>query len=316
MRTSAPANLLLLGEYAVLERGGLGLAVALDIRVRVEARPCPAAGLTVRGRWGGGEDLRWRPGSAPDPRTRLVQAVAEAARRRRGDGRHPEAEVEVDSSAFFAAGRKLGFGSSAAAAVALGWALLAAGLPDGAPDPDPELALDSALEAHRLAQGRRGSGYDVYASFHGGVGLFTGGERPEWRPLHLPWLSALRLRRGAHSVPTPEAIGRYRRWKELQPEQARRFLEESNRSLRGFIGCSSPAESFRFFTRSRELGLRLGEAIGVPAEVPSPPGVPPERCKAVGAGDELLWLFPGAEAPQTAGFETLAISREGVLWER
>ncbi|MFW5690130.1 MAG: hypothetical protein ACOC1U_11215, partial [Spirochaetota bacterium] len=67
---SAPANILLLGEYAVLEEGGLGLAVALDVRARGEHRsaaPGPVEGsseaggatgtaaLGVRGRIPGGE---------------------------------------------------------------------------------------------------------------------------------------------------------------------------------------------------------------------------------------------------------------------
>jgi mevalonate kinase len=51
MRASVPANLLLLGEYAVLEEGGLGLAVAVDPRVRISAAPGrPGAGMEVAAR--------------------------------------------------------------------------------------------------------------------------------------------------------------------------------------------------------------------------------------------------------------------------
>src|SRR4030042_1902847 len=116
MRASVPANLLLLGEYAVLEEGGLGLAVAAEPRVRVRFERRPRAGL--------------------------------AGAARRGSGAR--------------GGRR-------------GWALRAR--PEGAP-PAPAAVLEAALAAHRRAQGGRGSGYDVLASFHGGAGLFAGGGRP------------------------------------------------------------------------------------------------------------------------------------------
>ena len=49
---SAPANLLLLGEYAVLEEGGLGLALAVERRARITVEP--SDGLEVLGRRPGG----------------------------------------------------------------------------------------------------------------------------------------------------------------------------------------------------------------------------------------------------------------------
>lgn len=59
---SVPGNILLLGEYAVLEQGGIGLALAPDIRVRLEIEPGEAFGLTgTRGRkqvvWQSGDGL-------------------------------------------------------------------------------------------------------------------------------------------------------------------------------------------------------------------------------------------------------------------
>jgi phosphomevalonate kinase len=130
---SAPGKLMLLGEYAVLE-GGIALAAAVNRR--------------ASGRWV----------EHPVPRSGVVQAVLEAARR---SGLAHEGEIEIDTSAFRdAKGRKLGLGSSAAAAV------IASALAVGTGD---ETALRVAIEGHRAAAGGEGSGVDVAASYYGGV---------------------------------------------------------------------------------------------------------------------------------------------------
>jgi hypothetical protein len=79
--------------------------------------------------------------------------------------------------------------------------------------------------------------------------------------------------------------------------QAQRFLEESNRQVEGFALAVSRHEALDRLQRCRELGLRLGETIGVSAEL-APPGADPrnrvsaEDCKALGAGNELGLAFP------------------------
>ncbi len=315
MRASVPANLLLLGEYAVMEEGGLGVAAAAELRVLASAEPPRAggAGLTVIGRMGGGREIYWtRESARGDPQAALLEAAVEVC----SPAGLPGGTVEVDSAAFFAAGRKGGYGSSAAVAVALCWALLA--LAGGAP-PQPLAVLEAALKVHRRAQGGQGSGYDVFTSFYGGVGVFTGGARPAWRPLNLPWLEPLYLFAGERSVPTPGAIGRYREWQRLRPAEARRFLEESNRDVTGFARAASRREAMGWYSRCRERGLRLGEAVGVGAVVTAriiPEGVKPEDCKALGAGNELGLVFPdSALQPPAAGLSRLVVAQEGLAWE-
>lgn len=308
MRASVPANLLLLGEYAVMEEGGLGVAAAAEPRVRITVLPpqTTGAGLVVIGRMGGGV-LRWSPGAGrDDSRAALLEAAVEVCCR----AGLPAGTVEADSTAFFPAGRKVGFGSSAAASVGLCWALLA--LAAGAPPP-PFAVLEAALEAHRRAQGGRGSGYDVFASFHGGVGLFCGGAQPTWRPLHLPWLEPLYLFYGERSVPTPGAIERYHAWRRRRPAEARRFLEDSNRDVEGFVRSSSRREALEWFRRCRDRGLRLGEAIGVEARIAAPDGVKPGQCKALGAGNELGLFLPEQPREQAiAGLSRIRLAREGL----
>ncbi len=314
MQASAPANLLLLGEYAVLEEGGLGLAVAAEPRVkaRVERQPAEAR-LTVFARMD--DELRWSPGSRPgDPRAALLEAAVSVC----FPAGAAAGTIEVDSSDFFfAGGRKGGYGSSAAAAVALCWALLT--LTEGSPA-RPAAVLEAALAAHRRAQGGRGSGYDVLASFHGGVGLFTGGRRPSWRPLRLPWLEPLYLFHGAHSLSTPVAIDRYFDWRRREPRQAQRFLEESNRQVEHFARAASRREALICLRRCRELGLRLGEAIGVPAEL-APPGaslrngVSAEDCKALGAGNELGLAFPEQPLDRPHDLLSVLLADKGLAQE-
>ncbi len=137
MKASAPGKLVLLGDYAVLE-GATALVAAVDRRAVAE------------------------PAGADAPRSPVVEAVFRRAAAR-GALAHPG--VSIDTSRFRTSvpgsdGRKLGFGSSAAAAV------VAAAIATGRGD---EECLELAIEGHRDAAGGVGSGVDVAASFTGGV---------------------------------------------------------------------------------------------------------------------------------------------------
>jgi phosphomevalonate kinase len=309
VRVTVPGNLLLLGEYAVLEEGGVGLAVAMERRLTVEAEPADA--LTLTGGWGAGQGLRWSeadPGFSP-----LVTSVVAACRAYLDSlGKAlPRARIYVDSTPMYAEGRKGGFGSSAAVAVGLVWTLLA--LAGAAPGPGT--VSEVALAAHRQAQGGRGSGYDVFASSYGGVGLFTGGERPAWEPLRLDWLNPLFLVRGSRSVSTPQAIERYREWCRRYPEKAGEFFRESSRCVLGFARARSRGEAASWLAGGRKLGLRLGERIGVDALLAAPAALTRGELKALGAGNELGLFFPDpAPEPPPAGLSRLVIAPEGPRW--
>jgi phosphomevalonate kinase len=306
MRLAVPGNLLLLGEYAVLEQGGLGLAVAVERCLTMGAEPAPA--LTLTGSWSGAQDLSW---SAEDPAASplIAEVVAACETYLTVAGKPlPGARIHVDSSSFYVEGRKIGFGSSAAVAVGLTWTLLDL----SGRSPDPQAVSELALRAHRRAQGGRGSGYDVLASSFGGVGLFTGGERPAWEPLRLSWLEPLFLYRGLRSVSTPQAIDLYREWRERCPREADAFLHDSNRYVRGFSRSRTREEAATWLAGSRELGLQLGESIGVDASLTAPETLPPGVLKALGAGNELGLYFPvQAPEPPYAGLISMVIASEG-----
>ncbi len=303
IRLSVPANLLLLGEYAVLEPGGLGIALAMEPRVAAGARA--AARLSIVGRVAGGES-RW-PGAEAGLLSFVADAVT-AVLADRGIRELPRAEVLVESGQL-----AKGYGSSAAAAVAAAGTLLAlAGLRG---DDLVAAASHAALTAHRAFQGGRGSGYDIAASLHGGIGLFEGGEEPAWTPLELDWIWPLSLFRGKSAVATPGAVARYQAWKKAEPSAAADFLAASNRAVSGFASADGWGDAEPWFEAARALGLEVGRAIGVSAEIRPPDAA--GRCglyKAVGAGNELGVLVAAA-GPRGAGWAELRPARGLALEE-
>ena len=309
VRLTVPGNILVLGEYAVLEEGGLGFAVAVETRVRLEAEEAPT--LSVEGTWPG-SSVSWTPDSRGT--SALVETAVDAVSRRLG--RAITARVRVDSSAFFTSdGRKTGLGSSAAVSVALVCGLLRGAGGAALPMAD---ARGLALQAHRLAQGGRGSGYDVFTSFHGGSGLFRGGPAPSWDPCPMPGEMDILLFAGPAPVSTAESVSRYSAWKERNPGAARDFLAESNNAILSFVRSGTIDGARKALGMCATLGIALGRSIGVSAELPIPAGLDPRWCKALGAGNELgLCLVPRGDGPRAAvpGARPVLRAETGVTWE-
>jgi phosphomevalonate kinase len=301
MRLSVPGNLLLAGEYLVLDEGGKGLAVAVEPRLSASAGPSSTGDWSIRAIMGK-TSLSWPPGagSAADPATgsgsgenlplarTMMLACAEAFAARGKPMPEPLA-IELDSSAFFSPeGRKAGFGSSAAAAVAI--AMLtgrAAGLADAEL---VDFSAEAALAGHRAAQGGRGSGYDIFASLYGGCGIFTGGTKPGWKVLGpLPPRHAV-LVPGPAAVRSSEAVEAFRCWLAGHPEEAVSILPGMRSGVRALVDAtiSGDTTSFRLaLDQAGAAGRQLGEAIGYSAFIAPPSGFESLRVKALGAGNEL-----------------------------
>jgi phosphomevalonate kinase len=210
----------------------------------------------------------------------------------------PAAEIIVDSRPV-----PKGYGSSAAASVALTGALLA--LVEESVSGEEVFAI--ALAAHRAFQGGRGSGYDVAASTHGGVGLFCGGLSPTWQRIDPEWLPEMHIVRGAGQVKTPGAIGRYEAWKSRRTEEARQFVRDSNAAVAALAGARSWEKGLEILEAARVLGIALGERIGVAADLRLfEEGV---FAKAVGAGAELALVIGSAVG------ESVAVSPKGLVIE-
>jgi len=343
VRISAPGNLLLCGEYAVLEPGGLGIAVAVEPRATAEIAPRPAATetelqvtcLTAPGR----APAVYRPGADSTETTRLPAACFGYLERAGLVSRRPNRlpnklanlEITLDTRSFFApSGEKRGFGSSAAATVVCSAALLSA---EGYSEARVRgLLLEHAVAIHREFQGGRGSGYDVLISTLGGAALFRGGPAPEAEPIAAPWLQNMFLAFAGESVATSGAVHRYERWKAAHPDAARSFLERSNALVAELSRASARRTALALIERLAELGVELGRQIGVPAE---PAHGLRDRvtarlgrtvCKALGAGNELVLCAPsglaaanGAVEPRLAErdhdtIQPLQPAVEGVSW--
>lgn len=321
-RLTVPGNLLLAGEYAVLEEGGLGWALAVEPRLTVTVQT--ADDWLIEGLWPGGRET-WTPSMDPQGAglaAKLFLALFDQFQRT-GGKRLPPARIQVDSSAFFdPSGRKTGLGSSAALAVGLACAL---GRLEGRQGFEP--VHQPAVAAHRSVQGGRGSGYDVTASLFGGLGLFKGGKNPRWEPDRAAKLPTLALFAGSAEVRTVSAISSYEKWKAENPEEAADYLGASNPSVQRLTTAGNWAELFPLWKACRNLGLLLGERIGVSAKLDTEKalGELAERegpdgflFKALGAGNETGLAAGSSEvfpAPLPSGLKILVPSPEGVREE-
>lgn len=323
---SIPGNLLILGEYAVLEEGGLGLTMAIDPSVTAET--VRADGFSLTGitpaetvHWhaetsGGATD--GRPGERPsgEPDSLLAAAARELGRLL---VEHTGVQlsqlgvrITIDSREFFtAAGRKRGYGSSAAVVAALVVSVLARARELAPVALDTFDPLAAAVAAHRAAQGGRGSGYDVAASLHGGVGLFYGGRQPRYEPLghDVAWPRTL-LSAGMAAVGTSPAIKRYQALRRENPQFVRAFVEASNRAVRQFVDAESWPAQRDAILAARRWSIQLGDAVGVSAHPPFP-DLRHAIAKCLGAGDELVgWFVDPAATDELAGLYGAAAAAE------
>ena len=340
LRVSAPGNLLLCGEYAVLEPGGLGIAAAIPPRAAAEIRPAETP--AVRCRIAAGGEHIYYPGRRAAAETRLPEVCLTYLLQRGLVAAPPAAEIVVDTRAFFtSSGGKRGFGSSAAATVVCTAALLhAAGMARRRID---EVLSEHGVAIHRELQRGRGSGYDVLASTIGGVVLFTGGRRPTAEPVSAAWLEGALLASAADSVRTTDAVGRYEAWKRRRPDEAAAFRSVSNELVLRLAAARRRPEVLAELEKLATIGIELGEAIGVPARLPrelvlrlgerfqracETPGTlrggPAARtavCKALGAGNELAVCIPYRRPHPTPApddcdtIQPLQVTSEGISWE-
>ena len=306
-----PGNLLLCGEYAITEPGGLGLACAVD-RYAI-ARVGDSDSLVITGRVDG-LDRVWNFGHrdalpSGDLVSRTIAFVGRyfATKVPGHDASRlflPSIRIDLDTSELQSTDtqtgrpRKLGLGSSAAVTVALTRVLTqaaeAAGLEsDSFADHGPGSAAHLALSAHRYAQGGAGSGYDVLTSYYGSTGLFAGGASPRWTRAGLPLSERMILSPGPYSVSSTDAVAAYREWKTSYPEDSRAFLQTSNELIRRLASVSTRSQFISQLQEYRTLLIDLGRRIGYSAEPPADMADDEAFVfKALGAGNELVLCLP------------------------
>ena len=165
IETTAPGKQVLTGEYAVLA-GAPALAAAIDRRVTCRVTPVNS------GDWffvshGFEAHAAHRRDDLPDTGPAALARFALTSLDIDPRTLPAHLNIEIDSQRFYRGREKMGFGSSAACAVALTAAL--AELAGTTP------TLERALATHRGWQGGSGSGVDVATSYCGGVIRFQNG---------------------------------------------------------------------------------------------------------------------------------------------
>ena len=321
MRTFVvPGSVLLAGEYAITCNGGLGLALAPDRFLRMQVEPDSRFSLTghAHGAVVDGSDL----GRAVLSAAAQILSLSPADNRLSG-------RVVVDSSELFSdKGKKLGLGSSAALAVGL-----AAFFVDCVDPLDVrcsaeklDIVRDIALLGHRSFQGG-GSGYDVYTSLYGGVGLFTGGESPLWRPLGFDCGMGIALIPAREHVRSGPSVQSFRKLQVDRAADVARFIAHSDRVVLRLVDAvgsrgSCVSNLYGALMAARRVGLWIGRTLGL-----DPEGGDLKRtlaefrkrripCKASGAGGELAvaFGFPPAYFSQASDVLCVKTAREGVKW--
>lgn len=249
--TQAPGKLLLAGEYAVLQPGGVALVAAVDRRIRVQSAPADAWCVESGG-------VRWSPGEPVPETLRFAAAAVEEARRRGAPARHL-----ITTGEMSVGGRKLGLGSSAAATVAVLNAAL------GVTPSDESWRQADAI--HREVQGGRGSGVDVAASHWGGVVRFSRHPLHAARvPVHPDW--RLVVVRAEQSVGTAPRVASFERFVAEQPAQAQRFVSRSVAAvdaLQSALAGDDAQAMAAAVGEARAALLELQRASGLLLETPS-----------------------------------------------
>lgn len=217
VRASAPAKLILAGEWSVLEPHGSAVVLAVDERLVVEARRADAWSV-ARGAVYHLDDEHDAEGAPQE--LRFLATVLELARRSR-----PETALALES---LPGGVTAGLGSSAAVVSASVLALYAV----RGETPSREELFADAFEAHHRAQKGKGSGCDVAAACYGGlIGYRRRGEElPRITALDLAVLPPLAVAHAGPKASTTALIAALGRAERESPASYRLVIEGLERA--------------------------------------------------------------------------------------
>jgi phosphomevalonate kinase len=326
---SAPAKLVLLGDYAVLE-GAWALVQAVDRRANVrivsrEDRACdvyaPDLGIHgARALIGPDGEWQWQCDEASKAKLTLVDHVWHGMLH---EGLVPASgkgfDLHLDTSGFFHTDgvSKLGLGSSAALTVALASALATyAGHDDAIADRTQWMR--QLLHMHGGWQGGRGSGVDVAASVAGGlIGYQLVGptREPTYEAMPMDGLHCLFVWSG-QSVSTSHSLQRLAQWRQGHADEYAAHMNELSTVSASAIDALKrrAMPSFIGLTKDYALGLqRFGAACGLEiyspaqkqlADMASGTDVSYKPC---GAGGDFGVVF-AEDAERLATFERVIVS--------
>ncbi|WKC76380.1 phosphomevalonate kinase [Borreliella valaisiana] len=307
---SVPGNLLLMGEYAILEEKGLGLAIAINKRAFFSFKKSDS----------------WRFFSKKkeiddftliENRSDFVFKMFSYLSQNCFFNLERSAyDVYIDTSNFFFNdGTKKGFGSSAVVAIGIVCGFFLINNATNVVEKDE--IFKYCLEAYRHSQGGIGSGYDIATSIFGGIIEFEGGSIPKCRQLGAIEFNDFYLLRGLQAVKTTDSIYEYNKHRDYILD----FILKCNLEMRKLILSigNSKSELISSLKRAKELGLAIGEAIGVSAALSPSFEHLKDQCdliKALGAGNETFLVYrPNLKAFDLSKIIPIFLEPEGIKFE-
>lgn len=253
----APGKLVVLGEYAVLT-GAPALVLAIDRFCRVEIAPSKDEFCHLRVSSSKAEEIVFSLGSASG--VELVDLVTVT-----DDPVGPAWRASIDSSRFFAAGKKLGLGSSAAAMTAwvAAWSTFR-----GKPTIGRDVtSLETLIELHRAFQGGLGSGLDIAASLFGGAITYEvlPDSAPRIGSAQLPNSVGFKSVYTGYPASTRDFVGAFNNWVTSRPKGAREQLQVLGQLAVDGCAAASENKADEFLQAVSDYGARLedlGRHIG------------------------------------------------------
>ncbi len=159
---------------------------------------------------------------------------------------------------------------------------------------------------HDEFQGKKGSGYDVFTSFFGGLGFYQQrfGEKSFSTDTFTQEWTALKLNDGhplkhllyySHNsqAHTPRAIQSFRDWVKENEAQYQSFYQKYEQKLKlwrhDFLQMNEDdiRQDLQFFQNESEM---LAQGLGLGSSIPDELKSQAQGWKSSGAGDELFWL--------------------------
>ncbi|EEF84523.1 phosphomevalonate kinase [Borreliella spielmanii] len=307
---SVPGNLLLMGEYTILEEKGLGLAIAINKRAFFSFKKSDSWRFFSKKKEI--DDF-----SLIENRNDFVfKMFAYLSQNCFFNLESFAYDVYIDTSDFFFNdGTKKGFGSSAVVAIGIVFGLFLIHNSTNVVEKDE--IFKYCLEAYRHSQGGIGSGYDIAASIFGGVIEFEGGFAPKCRQLDFVEFNDFYLMQGLQAIKTTTSIYEYNKHRDSILD----FILKCNLEMKKLVLSVDGSKStlISSLKRAKELGLAIGEAIGVPASLPPSFEHLQDQCdliKALGAGNETFLVYrPNIKAFYLPKIIPIVLEHESIKFE-
>ncbi|WKC81890.1 phosphomevalonate kinase [Borreliella tanukii] len=307
---SVPGNLLLMGEYTILEEKGLGLAIAINKRAFFSFKKSDSWRFFSKKKEIDDFSL------IENRNDFIFKMFSYLNQNCFFDLDRFAYDVYIDTSNFFFNdGTKKGFGSSAVVAIGIVCGLFL--IYNSANVVQKGEIFKYCLEAYRHSQGGIGSGYDIATSIFGGVIEFEGGSTPKCRQLRALEFNDFYLMRGLQAVKTTDSIYEYNKHRDSILD----FILKCNLEMRKLVLSISNSKSalISSLRRAKELGLAIGEVIGVSAALSPSFEHLQDQCdliKALGAGNETFLVYrPNLKAFDLSKIIPIVLEPEGIKFE-